>query len=679
MVAGLAAWGLVVLRLALIQLVHSPELARCAERQHIVRVRLAPERGTIYDRNLVPLTDNLTVRSACAHPSEIESPRAVARALARVLGGGYETYLSRLREERDFVWIERQLPPSKASELAELNLPGIGFLKENKRVYPYGRRACHVLGTTDVDGRGIAGIEREADDILTGSGAWVQYCLDSAGLRTPTPASTEIIPREGASVVLTIDLELQSIAEVELERAVREHRARHGIVIIQDPWTGEILAMANWPTFDPNCPARYSVDSQKNRAITDQFEPGSTFKLVTACAALSTGAADLSSVYFAGRGKCSFGRFTIHDAEEHGWLDFEHAFSRSSNVCFAKIARQVGEVPLYSFAREFGFGSLTGIELPGEVRGMLREPSEWSSRSLETIAVGQEVAVTALQLVGAYSAVANGGYLMQPIVVKAVLGSDGSVIEEARPTPVRRVIDSDVAATMRRLMFEVTEEGTGRRARVDGLPVAGKTGTAQKAVPGMRGFARGRYVSSFVGMAPADEPRLVCLVVIDEPEGRGLGGEVAAPAFSRIVERVARGPEYERLAIHEPGVPGGGGRSGDAQHGGSAFAAAPGWAGEFFPASNRVARTAGLGRDGPTPALAGVAPDAGLVVACRPSCDDASVPDLRGMSIRRARRMAAELGLVLEVAGSGVVRNQAPRPGVPARPGERVVVNCSPH
>jgi cell division protein FtsI/penicillin-binding protein 2 len=673
---GLTVWGIVIVRLAFVQLAHASRLSEYAERQHVVEVELAAARGTIYDRNMVPLTDNLTVRSACAYPKEIDSPARVARSLARVLGGSYDRYLSKLREDRQFVWIDRQLSPAKAAALEDLDLPGIGFLEESRRVYPYGKRTCHVVGFTDVDGRGISGIEQQMDDVLAGSKAWVYHCLDSAGRRTPTPAGTKVVPHDGADVVLTIDVRLQDIASMELERAIREHEASRGSVIVSDPWTGEILAMVNWPSFDPNHPSRYSVDSQKNRAITDQFEPGSTFKLITASAALATGAADLTSVYYAGRGSKCFGSFTIRDVTEHGWLDFVHAFAKSSNVCFAEIANTVGAVPLYSFARDYGFASPTGVCLPGEVRGVLREPSEWSSRSVHTIGIGQEVAVTALQLAQAYAVVANGGYLMEPQILRSIVAEDGGVIEEPRWSAVRRVLDSDLAGTLRDLLIEVTEAGTGRNGRVTEFAVAGKTGTAQKTIPGVRGFAPGKFVSSFAGFAPADDPEIVILVVVDEPEGRGLGSEVAAPVFGAIVERIARGPAREVvIGRGDPRAPA------PVDAGGSARAvAARGTAAETGGPATADWRTdavfaADIGGRGEVEADR--LPRA-IVTAPPSEKTGAVVPDLKGMSIRCARRVASAAGLVLACEGSGIVRRQTPRAGGTVEPGHRVIVTCSP-
>ncbi len=699
-VAGLAIWGLLTLRLVFIQAVHAPRLAGLAERQHVVRVRLAPDRGIVYDRNMTPLTDNLTVRSACAYPSEIESPRSVARSLARTLGGSYDRYLSKLSEEKNFVWIERQLEPEKASALAEADHPGIGFLKESKRVYPHARRASQVLGLTDVDGRGIGGVEAQMDDLLTGSEAWVYHCLDSAGRRTPTPSCTKVVPRDGANVVLTIDLDLQSIAEVELERAVRENGAKSGMVVIQDPWTGEILAMTSWPTFDPNCPSRCSTESQKNRPVTDQFEPGSTFKMITACAALSTGSADLSSVYYAGRGSQVFGgrrKFRIRDVHPYGWLDLRGAFTHSSNVCFAQIGHAVGDVPLYTYARAFGFGCPTGIELPGEVRGVLREPSAWSGRSAHTVAIGHEVAVTALQLIGAYSAVANGGCLMEPRIIKAVVDEDGKILSESRPSAVRRIIDPETAALLRGLLTAVTEDGSGRLARVTEFLVAGKTGTAQKTVPGTVGFAPGKHVSSFVGMAPADDPQLVCLIVIDEPEGRGLGGQVAAPSFSRIIERVTRGPGRHYVvrdgrsgvlfAAARGDVPGGSGIAKASSRRGNpsdfvhetASAREPVNAGAGYRNAAEWAEFAALAGDASEAATAGSPPELSSESRFPTEFPEiTSVPDLRGASIRRARREATRLGLVLSFEGSGRVRSQSPRPGANVATGSKVIVSCSP-
>ena len=695
LIIGLAIWGLLALRLVLIQVVHGPRLAGLAERQHVASVLLTPDRGIIYDRNMTPLTDNLSVRSACAYPSEIESPRATARALARILGGSYDHYLSLLTEERNFVWIERQLPPEKSEALVDADLQGIGFHKENKRVYPHGRRAGQLLGFTDVDGRGIAGVEAQTEELLKGSEARVYHCLDSAGRRTPTPACTKIVPRDGADVVLTIDLNLQSIAEVELERAVRENGATKGMVLMQDPWTGEILAMASWPPFDPNSPQRYSVESQKNRPVTDQYEPGSTFKTITACAALPTGAADLSSVYYAGRGSMLFGgsrRFRIRDVHPYGWLDLRGATKHSSNVAFAQIGAATGDVALYSFARAFGFGCPTGIELPGEVRGVLHDPGEWSARSAHTVAIGQEVAVTGLQLIGAYSAVANGGYLMEPRIIKSVISEDGEVIRDSRPAVVRKAVDTEVAALVRGLLTAVTEEGSGRNARLAEILVAGKTGTAQKAIPGAGGFSSDKFVSSFAGMAPAHDPQIVCLIVIDEPEGRGLGGRVAAPAFARIMERVTRGagrryvirdgaacPDFAEVpdrTVPRPGM------------------AAASWnrpavsddaiERAFYCGSDLRAReTEGAGAGACSPASAASSGPHDAVYAAATLCptelpDVARVPDLRGMSIRLARQQATRVGLELVFDGSGSVRSQSPRPGASVATGSKVMVSCRP-
>ena len=688
LVSGLAVWAIVVLRLVMIQLVHAPGLVEYAEHQHIVRVNLAADRGTIYDRNMVPLTDNLTVQSVCAYPREMNSPSAVARQLARTLGGSYDDYLTRLRKDKSFVWIQRQLSPSRAAALRQLDLPGIGFLPESKRVHLFGETGCHVIGMTDIDGCGLSGMEKEMDKLLTGAEASVYHCLDSAGRRTPTPACTKIVPKDGMSVVLTLDIRLQSIVEVELERGIREHNAARGIAIVQDPWTGEILAMANWPTFDPDRPELYSIESRKNRAITDQFEPGSTFKLVTAAAALSTGSADLNSVYYAYRGSKDFGRFTIHDVKELGWLDFEHAFAKSSNVCFAEIAYGVGAIPLYSFARDFGFGCLTGISLPGEVRGTLHEPGKWSARSVPTVGIGQEVAVTALQLVGAYSTIANGGYLMEPKIIKSILADDGRVTEEARWSVVRQVVEPEAAAALKRLLACATEYGTGRNARVAELAVSGKTGTAQKVAVGSGRYDPGAWIASFAGMAPADDPQLVCLVVIDEPDGRGLGGEVAAPVFARIMERIIRGPGYEYLlrgrgdyveSEREPGRldrtlsaravpavdPGGEARQWDAtpaSH--DPFDERSGVsAGEFLASARGGGIRTGRG---------------GIVVVPAVPAEEVEVPDFRGMSVRLARQTAASLGLTLTFRGNGRVIEQSPRSGRVVRSGHRVEVRCCP-
>ncbi|MCD4690592.1 hypothetical protein K8S17_03945, partial [bacterium] len=331
LVMALVVWAVIVVRLVFIQVVHGPRLASYAERQQVVTVELAPERGRIFDRSMVPFTENLTVHSVCAHPNDIDSPRATARALSRALGGSYDTYVGQLTKRTSFVWIERQISPRRASAVEALELAGIELLPETKRVYPHGERACHVLGYTDIDGRGISGVEQQMDEWLRGTPATVEYHLDCLGRQSPAPSGLRIAPDDGESVVLTIDAELQEVCEVELRRAVREHEARGGTVVVQDPWTGEILAMANWPVFDCNRFSRYADECWRNRAVTDQFEPGSTFKVVTASAALETGSAAESSVYHASQGMQRFRSFTIRDVKPHGWLNFRSALVKSSN------------------------------------------------------------------------------------------------------------------------------------------------------------------------------------------------------------------------------------------------------------------------------------------------------------------------------------------------------------
>ncbi len=681
LVFALAVWTVIVVRLVLIQVVHGPRLAGYAERQQVVTVELAPERGSIFDRNLVPLTDNLDVHSVCAHPREIESPREAARALARALGGNYQSYVELLSKKSGFVWIERQVPPDRAGAVAALGIEGVELLPETKRVYPHGRRACHVLGYTDIDGRGISGIEQQMDDWLRGTPATVEYYLDCAQRRSPAPSGSRVVPDDGESVVLTIDAGLQEICEVELERVIREQNARAGSVIVQDPWTGDVLAMANWPSFDCNRFSRYAEECWRNRAVTDQFEPGSTFKVVTAAAAIETGAANETSVYYASQGIKRFGSFTIRDVKPHGWMDFRGALKKSSNICFAQIGGAVGDIPLYSYARDFGFGCLTAINLPGEVRGTLADPADWSRRSVHTIAIGQEIAVTALQLAGAYSAIANGGYLMEPHIIKAVMTDDGRLIEEAQPCVVRQVMRPETAALVRDMMTDVTIDGTGRKAAVAEFSVAGKTGTAQKVVPGIRGYAPGKFVSSFAGFAPADDPGVVILVVIDEPKGRGLGGEVAAPVFRRIVERVVRGAGHDLILGRRNGRPRAGVETCSLESGGRD--AIDGWT-DAASADETAALTAAFLSRYAAPRPAG---DCLIVPASFAggggSVDDAGdetlrmeMPDLVGMSLRGARQTAGRLGLVLAFDGTGVVRSQLPRRGSAVESGDRVRVEC---
>jgi cell division protein FtsI (penicillin-binding protein 3) len=516
------------------------------------------------------------------------------------------------------------LTPAAAKRLA--HLPGVCLDRRSFRQYPYGTLAAQYLGFTDSSGRGAEGVERAFDSLLHGMPGELVVLCDEQG--RPIGQRTSSVPRDGADVTLSLDVELQRIVDDELQRAIEETQAVGGSIVIVDPHAGDLLAIANAPT-----PARrggtYDADAWRNRAVYDLFEPGSTLKPVTAIAALRHGVAAANTHLFGERGAMRFGRAAqVHDAhrEGEGWITLAEAFARSSNICFAKLAEQLPSSVLYEELRNFGFGSRSGIDLVGEPRGQLALPRNWSGRTRLTLGYGQEIGVTALQLVGLYTAIANGGSLLQPRVAL-------QVGEEPVPTrTLRRVLPPDLAAEIRRFCALAVESGTGKNARTEGVAVAGKTGTAEKA---MGGRYVDRYVASFAGLAPADSPRLVILVVLDEPRGHyHWGGSSAAPTFRRVLESVLRstdylGPRAERVTVVR----------GRELQGGDASFASP-------------LRLATLG--------------------------GASLPDLRGLRLRVASRWLRRMGFEPRAEGSGVVRAQWPSPGEPLARGREVRLRCQP-
>ncbi len=516
------------------------ELERRALRQHGLEVKPLPRRGTIFDRKGREFAISLATDSLYAHPKKVASPEEVATILAKILGEE-EPLLRGLKSARPFVWLKRKLEKEKAEEIRRLKLKGIGFLEERRRFYPHGEFASHLLGFVGVDDCGLEGIEFLYDRQLQGVGRRYSTRSDGWGREILPFREGHFSSSEGKDLVLTIDGMVQYIAEQELDVVFRESMAKAASIIVSQPKTGEILALANRPTFDPNAFADYPPEARRNRAITDWFEPGSTFKFVTAAASLEEGIFDQEDMV-----DCEGGEFEvfpghfIHDynyrSHPLGELSFSQVIEESSNVGVVKIALRLGEGKLYHYIRRFGFGERTGIDLPGEACGLVRSCSRWSKASIGAIPYGQEVAVTPIQLLMAISAVANGGYLMEPKVVKCIV-PDGEEALRFEPKVKRRVISSTTARKLTHILEGVVERGTGRRARISGYSIAGKTGTAQKAEPGV-GYSRGKYVVSFVGYFPAYDPEIVILVMIDEPKGNYCGGSLAAPVFRRVAERI---------------------------------------------------------------------------------------------------------------------------------------------
>jgi len=534
----LAGFGVILFRLVSLQVLQAAELTARADRQHQKSVTMEGARGTVTDRHGKVFAMNVEVPSIFGVPTSLDSPANAARSLSPVLHIRREEIEKKLRQDRHFVWLARKVEPEQGRRLEQLSIDGIGMVMEGRRFYPKGPLLAHVLGFVGMDGVGLEGLERRYESQLHGEKRLTILQRDALG-RTVFPKDLrEQVPATGQALTLTIDEVIQYIAEKELEEAVDHARAKFGTIIVMEPRTGAVLAMAVSPRFDPNAVASLTADRWRNRALTDTYEPGSTMKVVVAAAALEERVMMPGSMLFGENGRMTIANTTIHDHEKLGWMTFAQMIQKSSNIGAAKTGMLVGDQRLYRYLQAFGFGQRTDIDLPGEVSGLLKAPREWGRRSLASISMGQEVGVTPLQMITAVSAIANDGVLMKPYVVAEVRDQKGQRMKEILPQVKRRVVSPATAHTLTTIMEGVVSSGTGTKAAIPGFRVAGKTGTAQKVDPRTGTYSSALSIGSFVGFVPADAPRLTIIVVIDEPQGEAWGGVVAAPVFRRVGEQV---------------------------------------------------------------------------------------------------------------------------------------------
>lgn len=512
------------------------------------------KRGAITDRNGNPLAVSIESPSIAAYPRQIGDRRTAARQLAKVLGESPRTVAKRLDPKRTFVWLKRQATPKQAEAVRRLGIDGVDFIAEHSRYYPNKTLAAQLLGFSGIDGHGLEGLEFYFDKQLRGREHEITVLKDALGRRFEGAAQPEP-PGEGNNVVLTIDRTIQHIAHKALAAAVTEYKAQSGIAVVMAPATGEILALANYPFFNPNRYGDFNRGLWRNRAVTDPFEPGSTMKIFSAAAAIDSGTCTPATIFYCENGEYRIGRNTIHDTKAHGWLSLQQIVKYSSNIGSVKMAEKLGSRQLDHYLRAFGFGQRSGVACPGETAGSLSPFNSWSAIDTGAISFGQGIAVSAVQLIAATSAIANGGILMKPMLVKAVTDRNGKMIEQYAPEAVRQVVSPHTAATVRRILKTVISEGgTGVNAALNGYTVGGKTGTAQK-IDDSGTYARGRYLSSFVGFAPVDQPELAILVIVDEPKVKSYGGIVAAPVFRQIALEtlgylnIPPGPDADRLQV----------------------------------------------------------------------------------------------------------------------------------
>lgn len=653
LIAMMAIWSVVIgTRLYFLHVVYSADYKKRAERQQERTLDISPRRGIIYDRNGNELAISIKVDSLFAVPDEIENPRSTAKTLSALTGVSKQGLLKKLQADRSFVWIKRRLNAAEATAIRNAHLSGLYFQKEDRRFYPKRELAAHVLGYVNIDEEGMGGLEYRYNDSVRGGAGRVVVVTDARGRSFQR---IEQPPVPGANLFTTIDENIQYIVEKELQATVEKTHAKGISIVVMAPNSGEILAMANYPTFNPNEYTQYKPQAWINRAISHIFEPGSTFKIVTAGSALEEKLARPDEEIDCQMGSIVLFGHRIHDHKAYGILTVRQIMQYSSDVGAIKLGLRLGDQRFADYIGRFGFGKRTGIDLPGEERGLTKPASRWSRVSVGAISMGQEIGVTPLQIVRMVSVVANGGVLYRPYVVKHVQDPQTGIVTEVEPQG-ERIISTDTALKLQAMLEEVVADGTGKSSKLEGYRAAGKTGTAQKIDETGR-YSKTKFVASFVGYAPASKPALAMIVMVDEPVGGHMGGTVAAPVFKRIAEQVLRymsippdipsyAPQYtfkeDRRRNPEP---------------------------ERQKSEARVLKVADQIESVPFRLLA--------TGSWPLSSAEITVPDFTGRSLRQVTEESLKLGLRLRSIGSGAAVEQAPLPGISVPAGSRVEVRFS--
>lgn len=522
-------------RLMYLQFYRSGWLTENAIDQRIRDIPVEAKRGIIYDRNGRELAVSMSTDSVYAIPAEIRNADETAAKLAAILALDQDKLAAKLKKRQAFTWIKRKIEDDTAREVKKLNLPGIGLTQEGRRYYPHDHLAAHILGFTGIDSQGLDGVEMTFDNYLKGRPGSIIVEYDARGREIPYASHRFSAPVDGNNLYLTIDLVIQQIIERELEKVMQETQAKAATIIVMQPKTGEILALANRPDYNPNKFADYPSKLWRNVAVSNAYEPGSTFKILTTSAALGDKVVKPEERFFDPGGIEVQGR-TIHCWKHggHGSQTFREVVQNSCNVGFVTVGLRLGKDPFYKYLNDFGLGKSTGIDLPGEAKGIMIDQNKATPINIATMSMGQSVAVTPIQLLSAVSAVANDGLRTRPQIVREIRGKDNQVIRGFQPDTLNQVIDSDTAQLVKSILEGVVANGSGKNAFIEGYRIAGKTGTAQKV--GAGGYVAGKYVASFAGFAPADQPELAMLVVIDEPVGLYYGGQIAAPVFGAVMK-----------------------------------------------------------------------------------------------------------------------------------------------
>ena len=622
-----------------LQVLQSEELSNQCKKQHNRIIPERAKRGTIYDRNKEEMALSIDVESIYAEPLKVTNKRRYVRELSRILKVSRRELTQKLNKKRSFIWIKRRVSPDQSKKVRDLKLTGIHFINEAKRFYPNREIAGNTMGFVGVDPKGLEGLELQYEDYLKGKAAFSVAEKDALGRTIFRNGLGQREGLAGCDLILTLDKTIQYIAEKELREAVAKTKASSGTVLVMNPRNGELLAIAIQPQFNPNIFWKYAPSAWRNRAVTDSFEPGSTFKVFLLAAALEKNVVRGRDIFFCENGSYHVGRETIHDVHPHGWLSLRKVFKFSSNIGASKIGERLGKKSLYEYIRKFGFGEKTGIDLPGETPGLVRSSRTWSKVAVDTISFGQGLSVSAIQLITGLSAIANKGYLMRPYIVKQIVNSHGKIVKEFKPQIVRRVISGKTAEHVTSILKSaVLHDATGSLASIEGYAVAGKTGTAQKAGAASGGYLKSKYVASFMGFVPADDPEVAILVVIDEPEGIYYGGQIAAPVFKEIARKTLHhmGILPTVVMTQRNYVP-------------------TDVAAENYKWKNRRAKSSDCPKKSNNTAQSG----------------KFVMPDFTGVSIRHVLRVMHDSKLDVRIIGSGRAVSQSPKPGRSVKAGQK--------
>jgi len=675
---------LLIFRLGWLQFVRGEELQQKALDNRLREVPVEAKRGVIYDRNKNELAVSISADSIGAFPAEIKhSGRAeeIAQSLSEILKMPYEKVYGLITKNSSFVWVKRKVDFDVGPKIKKLNLPGVEVIEESQRYYPNGSLAAQLLGFAGIDNQGLEGLEITYDEVLKGKKGKILIEFDATNREIPEAVHRYVSPEDGNSIILTIDETIQYIVERELDNIMAQTQAKGATIIVMDPKTGEILALGNRPTFDPNKYAESSQETWRNAAVANSYEPGSTFKIITAAASLEENVVSENDRFY-DPGYIKVGDRKIkcwRSYNPHGSQTFAEGVQNSCNPVFVELGLRLEEKEkglLYDYIKAFGFGEKTGVGIRGEASGILIPEDQLKQINIATIAMGQSIAVTPLQLVRAVSAVANDGKLMKPRIVRAVVDKDGNLVKEYAPEVERQVVSKETANKICEILEGVVSKGTGRNAYIPGYRVGGKTGTAQK--PGPGGYQQGKYVASFLGLAPVNDPRVVCLVAVDEPQGVYYGGQIAAPAFKRVVEDTLRylgvAPQYNQ-------------EEKDSQKSESKQVAVPDLVGLPVIQATKAVQATGLTYEiqgegsfvvKQTPA-GGAKVNAGTKVILYAGEQEGkdgkvSVPDVTGLRISETALLLESLGLELVPVGTGKAVEQDPVPLTEVTKGSKIKV-----